>query len=285
VSEALTALRGKIDQLDKDLLKMLSERADLALQTAKLKREQQADASVFVPERELALITSLQDLNKGPLTNDMVSEIFQTIVNNCRNLQGETDPDQKITFTIAVQGDQGSFSEQAALRFCRNKHLDNFSLDYRITSQAVVTAVMNEQDDYGVLALNNTRGGLVFETIQALTEQHYRIVDMFPILVQQNLMVLPGTLIEDIKDVHSHPQALKQSGKFLQAHLPNAKANEYVDTAQAARYLSEGKLSADSAVIGNKLCAEHYGLEVLAESIQDLTDNHTLFLIIKKADY
>jgi prephenate dehydratase len=93
---------------------------------------------------------------------------------------------------------------------------------------------------------------------------------------------LVGTHLGDITEIHSHQQALRQCKDYLSEHFWTRPLIEDDDTAEAARRLSEGKLSSTSGVIANKACAELYGLEILQESIHDLKHNLTLFLGIKK---
>ncbi|MBT7043624.1 MAG: prephenate dehydratase, partial [Candidatus Marinimicrobia bacterium] len=108
------------------------------------------------------------------------------------------------------------------------------------------------------------------------------IIEMFHIPIIQNLLGLVGTHLGDITEIHSHQQALRQCKDYLSQHFWTRPLIEDDDTAEAARRLSEGKLSSTSGVIANKACAELYGLEILQESIHDLKHNLTLFLGIKK---
>ncbi len=184
--------------------------------------------------------------------------------------------------TIGIQGGKGSFSEEAAHEFAHNHGIDGASIEYLISSEAVLAAVENESVDYGIFAMENAQGGVVIESIEALATHRCDIVEMFHIPVDQNLLGLVGTHAGDLTEIHSHQQALRQCKDYLSEHFWTRPLIEEDDTAEAARRLAEGKLPPTAGVIANKACADLYGLEILQESIHDLKHNLTLFLGIKK---
>jgi len=183
---------------------------------------------------------------------------------------------------IGIQGGKGSFSEQAARHFAHNHGLEGIALQYLVTSEAVLAGVEEGSAEYGVFAMENAQGGVVIESVEALAKHRCEIVEMYYIPVNQNLLVLSGTHIGDITEIHSHQQALRQCKDYLSEHFWTRPLVEADDTAEAARRLAEGKLPNTAAVIANQACAELYGLEILQESIHDLKHNLTLFLGIKK---
>ncbi|MEE2877218.1 MAG: prephenate dehydratase domain-containing protein [Candidatus Neomarinimicrobiota bacterium] len=185
---------------------------------------------------------------------------------------------------IGIQGARGSFSENAAHEFASNHGLEGAEIEYLITSEAVLEAVINKTVDYGVFAMANAQGGVVIESVEALAKYRCDIVEMFHIPVDQNLLGLAGTHIGDITEIHSHQQALRQCKDYLGEHFWTRPLIEADDTAEAARRLSEGKLPKTAGVIANKECAAFYDLEVLHESIHDLKHNLTLFLAVKTLD-
>ncbi|MCH8305562.1 MAG: prephenate dehydratase [Candidatus Marinimicrobia bacterium] len=182
---------------------------------------------------------------------------------------------------IGVQGGEGSFSEEAARIFADNNGLEPFEIEYLITSEEVLSAVENKSVEYGVFAIENAKGGVVIESIKALAGHICEIVEMLYIPISQNLLTKPGTLMGNIREIHSHPQALRQCKDFLAEHFWTRPLVEADDTAESARRLKEGELPDSTAVIAAKACAEIYGLEIIQEDIQDLKNNLTLFLGIK----
>ena len=186
--------------------------------------------------------------------------------------------------SIGIQGGKGSFSEQAAHEFAHNHGIEGASIEYLISSEAVLAAVENSETDYGIFAMENAQGGVVIESIEALAKHRCNIIEMFHIPVDQNLLGLAGTHVGDLTEIHSHQQALRQCKDYLSEHFWTRPLIEDDDTAEAARRLAEGKLPPTAGVIANKACADLYGLEILQESIHDLKHNLTLFLGVKKLE-
>ncbi len=186
--------------------------------------------------------------------------------------------------TIGIQGGKGSFSEEAAHEFAHNHGLEGASIEYLISSEAVLAAVENETVSFGIFAMENAQGGVVIESVEALAKHRCEIVEMFHIPVDQNLLGLAGTHVGDLTEIHSHQQALRQCKDYLSEHFWTRPLIEEDDTAEAARRLAEGKLPPMAGVIANKACAELYDLEILQESIHDLKHNLTLFLGVKKLE-
>ena len=183
---------------------------------------------------------------------------------------------------IGIQGGKGSFSEDAANVFTKNHGLEKVEIKYLISSEAVLSAVESEVTDYGIFAMENAQGGVVIESVKALAKYRCKIMEMFHISVDQNLLGLPGINIGDISEIHSHQQALRQCKDYLSEHFWTRPHIEEDDTAEAARRLSEGKLANTAVVIANKKCAQLYNLEIVEENIHDLKNNLTLFLGIRK---
>ena len=100
--------------------------------------------------------------------------------------------------------------------------------------------------------------------------------------VSQCLLTLPTVRQDEIRTVVSHQQALAQCQKYLNLQLSDCQLVEYSDTAKAAEDLASGKLASTSAVLAPKLCAQLYGLRMVAENVQDDDRNQTHFLVVKQ---
>jgi len=185
---------------------------------------------------------------------------------------------------IGIQGAKGSFCEEAAEVFTKNHGIKKYKIDFLISSDGVITALEERNADYGVIAMENAQGGVVIESVNALAHHRCEILEMFYIPISQNLLVLPGTHIGYITEVHSHQQALRQCRNYLAEHFWTRPLIETDDTAAAAQRLRDGLMPETSAVIGSKSCAELYDLLILDENIHDLKDNLTLFLGIKRLE-
>ncbi|MCH8327665.1 MAG: prephenate dehydratase [Candidatus Marinimicrobia bacterium] len=189
---------------------------------------------------------------------------------------------QPETTAVAIQGIEGSFSEEAAIEFCRRHGIEAPQWLYRVTSENVLKSLDDDTATFGILALENAQGGVVIESIEALARYRCRIVEMFHIHVEQCLLARPDAQLGDVTEIHSHQQAIRQCRDFLAEHFQGRTLVETADTALAARQLAEGQLPAGAAVIGSRRCADIYQLQVLQENIQDLKNNLTLFLGVQK---
>ena len=282
IESKLHRLRKQIDVIDDQLLELITERSALlhSILAEKVKAGGK-DAKLFVPAREQAIINRLVMHNKSNLSGAAIATIFQSIISACRNFQIANNKVGDQVSVISIQGVAGSFAEAAAIKFCQQRALQHYTMDYAVSSDNVLNHVTHGKIPYGIVALNNAQGGLVTETITALSQHKYRIVDSIIILVEHSLMALPQNNGAQINTIYSHPQALKQCHQYLQSKYPHCKLIPWVDTAQAAVDLAAGKLVDDSAVIAHARCAEKNGLRLLEEGIQDLQANETLFLVIQ----
>lgn len=282
MNNRLSDLRKQIDVIDEQLLDLITQRSALLHQVLaeKINATKSGNTKIFVPAREQEIIDRLVARNKSALSAEAITTIFQSIISACRNFQITNNKINNEAFVISVQGVVGSFSEAAAIKFCQQKTLTNYIIDYAVSSDGVLSCVTSGKTVYGVVALNNAQGGLVAETITAFSQYQYRIIDSVIISVEHSLMALPGTMKSQIKNIYSHPQALKQCHQYLQDKYLDCELIPWVDTAQAAIDLAAGKLADNSAIIAHARCAEKNKLQLLDEKIQDLQDNETLFLVI-----
>lgn len=190
--------------------------------------------------------------------------------------------EEKVNVKLGIAGAKGSFSEEAALYYCRNFDIEKYSLEYLVSVKRVLEMLEQGKIDLGVFPIENSNGGVVYESVKAISKHLFSIEKFFEIDVRHNFLVLPGKKKEDIKKVASHLQAIKQCRMYLKRKWPNIEIIEWSDTAEAARDLKEGKLEENTAVIAPKRSAEIYGLEIFEESIQDLKFNFTTFLAVRK---
>jgi prephenate dehydratase len=173
---------------------------------------------------------------------------------------------------IAYQGLPGAFSEQASLQFDPNSDPVGFS-DFTAAFGAAFTG----DCDYACLPVENSWAGSINQTYDLLTDSELHVVGEQVVRVHHNLLVKPGMQLVDIKRVYSHPQALAQCRSFIVRHELEAVSD--FDTAGAAKVLAENG-DASSAVIASKRAGEIYGLEMLAEHIEDFEHNFTRFFIL-----
>ena len=214
----------------------------------------------------------------NPFTAEMLTD-FSKSVHNVKMRVYRPDSPPEI---IGYQGIPGSFSEEATRNYISEKSLGDIETKPCLTSRGVMDSLATFEIDRGIIAMENARGGVVHESIHALAKARCKVRTMFHIQVNQCLITQAGLPQEEISEVRSHPQALKQCSKFLSekfAHIPQIEAE---DTAEAARKLHAGEYSDTTAVIAPARAAEIYELDVSQFGIQDLKDNKTLFLVVER---
>jgi len=174
--------------------------------------------------------------------------------------------------TVGYQGDPGAFSEQAARLL-----FPDASPEPRRTLRAVFADVTGGTLRYGLVPVENSMAGSINETYDLLASGGVHIVGEVVLRVDHALLVLPGTRIEDVRRVASHPQGLAQCQEFLSGL--DAEQVPVYDTAGAARLIAEERRRGEAAVASER-AADVYGLEVLARRIQDSESNLTRFVAV-----
>ena len=174
---------------------------------------------------------------------------------------------------IAYQGIAGSYSESCA----KENYLDCETIPCKTFDECFELAKNDSNIKAIIPEQNQLIGSINIETLILRYRLNIFAEHFFPI--NHNLLVLPGTKIEDIKDVYSHTAALSQTSSFIRKH--NLKENVMADTAGSALYIAATKDKTKSA-IASKLSAKIYGLEVLKPDIQDDKVNFTRFLVFQK---
>jgi prephenate dehydratase len=176
---------------------------------------------------------------------------------------------------IAFQGEPGAYSEAAAIRF--TDHADLLPCE---SFDDVFTAVATGKATHGILPVENSIGGSIHRNYDLLLEHDLPIVGEVQLDITHNLLVLPGTTLDQVKKIYSHPQALAQCERFLRS-LPGVSVEATYDTAGSAKLVKEKGLK-DAAAIASERAAQVFGLEILKPEIQDFSDNITRFLLVSR---
>ncbi|MFA6775519.1 MAG: 3-deoxy-7-phosphoheptulonate synthase, partial [Sphaerochaetaceae bacterium] len=165
---------------------------------------------------------------------------------------------------VAFQGERGAFSELAVTRlFGETIPLRPFP-----TFKDVFDSVDKGEVKYGVVPVENTLGGTIYDTLDQLAlHQGIKVVGEQQIRNIHNLIVIPGTDLEDIREVYSHPQGLAQCARFLEKELPHAKPISFYDTAGAVAYVKKMGDKSKAAIAGSP-AAVFNKMEILREGIE-----------------
>ncbi|MCL6283680.1 prephenate dehydratase [Ruegeria sp. 2012CJ41-6] len=179
-----------------------------------------------------------------------------------------------MTNRIAFQGEPGAYSHEA----CRDARPGMEPLPCR-TFEDVIEAVRGGAADLAMLPVENTTYGRVADIHRLLPHSGLHIIDEAFVRVHINLLAVPGTTLDAVREAHSHLVLLPQCAGFLRKH--NITGRVSPDNARAAREIAERGDPA-AAALASELAGEIYGLDVLARHIEDQGNNTTRFLIMSR---
>ena len=254
--------RLRINELDNQILQLLTERAEAALKIGDLKRRQ--DAPVYAPERETEIVRRLMAANTGPLPAEAILAVWREILSACRALEA--------TLTVTYLGPQATFTHQAAR--------ERFGSAGVYRPARSIVEVFDEVErgraEFGVVPVENSTEGAVNVTLDRLIGSDAVICGELRLDIAQQLLSKASDLGE-VKRVLSHPQALAQCRDWLASHLAEVETEEVSSTAAAAEMAAE---DSGIAAIASALAGELYGVPVLRSRIEDNPQNSTRFLVI-----
>lgn len=182
------------------------------------------------------------------------------------------------TLKVGIQGGAGAFHEIAARQFFQQQAID---IVPALTFPALLQALSQGNSMHAaIMAIENTLAGSIMENYKLLQEHQLSITGEHLLPIRQNLMALPGSSINSLTEVHSHPVAIAQCRQFFKQY-PHIQLVETYDTALSARDI-QFKQSKHIGAIASSLAAQLYGLDILAAAIETNKQNHTRFLILQK---
>ena len=276
---SLDSLRKRIDAIDLEIQTLLNERAENALQVAKVKKATalvedngidgvQPMVSFYRPEREAYILKNVASRNTGPMRNEHVQRIFREIISASLSLEEK--------LTIGYLGPPGTYSEEATM-----KHFGRSVTGVPFAGIAdIFTATQAGDVRFGVVPVENSTEGTINHTLDLLMETPLRICGEVLLRIQHQLLS-QCTDLDQIKAVHAHPQSLAQCRGWLDQNLPNADRVSESSNAAAAAIAVD---NASVAAIASETAGLRYKLNTLAKNIEDIKTNTTRFLIIGDQD-
>lgn len=268
----LDVCRTEIDQIDAQLIPLFERRMKAAREIALYKQAHHMD--ILNTEREEAVLASRAAQVSDPALAHGVTALFREIMRLSREEQHRFLDARTRSQLVAYSGVPGAYSESAVVGFFGE---DCERISFK-TFEEVFAAVAEGRALYGVVPVENTSSGSINDVYDLLGKYMCHIVGEQVVRVNHCLLGVPGAKIEDIKTVFSHEQGFAQCPAFLDAH-PDWIRTPYFNTAIAAKHVQELGDKANAA-IASRLAAKHYGLEILASSIQSFDGNHTRFLVV-----
>ena len=286
----LNELRQQINSIDDELLNLFTRRMDLASQVADYKRVH--DLPILQPAREREILKKVAD-KAGPELGGYARVLFSMLIELSKSYQNkrnnkEIELQRQIADAIentprlfprspmvACQGVEGANSQIACEKIFQSPFIMYFK-----TFESVFTAIEQGLCQYGILPIENSTAGSVKKVYDLMIHHNFSIVRTFRLKIDHNLLAKKGAKLEDIREIYSHEQAIGQCGAFLEK-LTGVKVIAVENTAVAAKMVAESDRT-DIAAISSRSCAELYGLQNLAPSIQDKDNNRTRFICISK---
>ena len=280
----LEDIRKDIDAVDKELVPLLKKRMECSLKVAEIKAKE--GLPIYHPQRETQILENVAQ--EGGEFGSYIASVYREIMGVSREAQqiemntfsalaGEIVNAKngiKENVMVACQGIQGAFSHIAAGNMHKNSNITFYK-----SFEDVFKSVESGEATYGVIPVENSNAGSVSEVYDLILKYRYYIVSAAGLTVNENLLGVKGAILDDIKTVYSHPQALSQSDEFLKQN--GIEKKEHTNTAMAAKFVSE-KNDKSVGAVGSTLAAELYGLKVIVPNIQTVKNNTTRFITISK---
>jgi chorismate mutase/prephenate dehydratase len=255
-------IRLKIDEVDKEIVRLLDRRAWLARRIGEIKH--QNGLAPHAPAREKAVLDRVAALSEGEFPKRGLQAVFREIIASSISLEGR--------LKVAYLGPEATFTHEAALRSFGS----SIELEPQTTVAEVFARVERGEVQHGVVPVENSMEGAVTHTLDELMNSPLKICGEVYLPVSQNLISSEASM-ERVSLVCSHPMALAQAASWLRRELPWARLEDVDSTAEAARRAA-GETGV--AAVGSVLAAGAHGLKVLARNIQDARANTTRFILL-----
>jgi len=261
--DPLTEIRQRIDEIDRSIQDMVSERARCAAKVAEVKQQLGEDGHFYRPEREAQVLRAVMEHNTGPLSNESIAGVFREIMAACLALEKP--------LSVAFLGPEGTYTHAAAL-----KHFGSQIETQPVQSIEEVFRVVEAQGaDFGVVPVENSSAGVINHTLDLFMKSNVQISGEVALRIRHNLLSQLDSL-DKIERVYAHQQSLSQCDQWLTKNLPHAERIAMNSNAQGVLKAKES----NAASIGGTLASELYDLPILVSEIEDLPDNTTRFAVI-----
>ncbi len=188
--------------------------------------------------------------------------------------------------TIGIQGGKGSFNEEAISYWGKRNNTIKVRIKYLFTTDKVLAALHSGDIDMGLFAIHNSVGGIVDESVTAMSKYKFSIEEEFAIKISHALLLRKDASLHDITEVMAHPQVFAQCKDTLKQKYPKLRLisgeGNMIDHANVAKQLGANKIPKNIATMGSKILADLYNLRVVEDNLQDSKENYTSFLLVKR---
>ncbi|OOF86377.1 chorismate mutase [Rodentibacter ratti] len=281
----LSEIRQQITQLDRNLLKLLSERHRLAFDVARSKEITQK--ALRDTEREQQILKELIQFAENEnyqLEPQYITSIFQKIIEDSVltqqvYLQNRLNEQRSQNLHIAFLGKRGSYSNLAARSYAARYQKQFIELGCQSFEQ-VFEKVKNGEADVGILPLENTTSGAINEVYDLLQHTDLSLVGELAYPIKHCVLVNDATNLSQIDTLYSHPQVIQQCSQFI--HNLDRVHIEYCESSSHAMQLVSSLNKPNIAALGNEDGGKLYGLSVLKTNIANQENNITRFIVVSR---
>lgn len=261
--------RNKLNVIDDKMLSLFEERMSVIKDIALYKRQNAMNIEDKIREK------ALKDNLLSKINDDILRKHYMTFLNSVIEASKAYQRELNETLKVAYCGEKGAFAYFALRKLFGN--VDNMKYD---SFKEAYNSVKDSNNDFVVLPIENSNIGEVSEIIDLLFQGELVITNMYDMPIDQALLGIDGSTVNDIKTVYSHPQALAQCREFLERYKIDIV--EESSTSKAAKLISD-KNDKSIGAIASKEAAELFGLRVLQEKINGTRDNTTRFAVFSRA--
>ena len=200
--------------------------------------------------------------------------------------QGQDEYAYKKKPVYGIQGGQGSFNHQAILVYLKKHNIEDYEIQYLFTSEGVLSALFREEIDFGQFAVQNSLGGEVTESVEALKKYHPRTIEEFGIPIRHFLMKRKDVPESELRSAMAHEQVFAQCKNSMatrHASLVQVTGEgDLRDTARAAEALALGEFPKTIAILGPGILADIYGFDIIDSNLHDKESNVSIFRVVER---
>ncbi len=285
--EDLLELREKIDEIDKKMVELYEQRMGISQKVAEYKIS--IGKKVFDKQREVEKLKKVKSLTHNEFNCHGIEELFEQIMSMSRKLQYQLLAEKgslgKLPFIgvdeldikkarVVFQGAEGAYSQAAMAKYF-GEQVNSFHVE---TFRDAMSAIEEGSADFAVLPIENSSAGIVSENFDLLVAFENYIVGEQILKIEHCLLGVPGSHLNDIKTVYSHPQSLLQCARYLNEKPEWRKISMQNNAFAARKVAEEGDKS--QAAIASAYAGEIYGLDLIEKGVNDCSTNSTRFIIV-----
>ncbi|HFE36886.1 MAG TPA: prephenate dehydratase [Gammaproteobacteria bacterium] len=259
----LAAVRKRIDVIDEQLEKLITERAQCALDVAKIKR-QAGENNFYRPEREAQILQNVKSRNSGVLPDDEMARLFREIMSACLALEQP--------LKISYLGPEGTYTQAAAF-----KHFGHSVTTEPVSAiDEVFREVESGAADFGIVPVENSTEGMVNQSMDMFVHSPLIICGEVQLRIHHHFLSRLADM-KSIQRIYSHQQSFAQCREWLNNNMLGVERVSVNSNAEAARFAAQENYA---AAIAGETAGEIYHLQSLAENIEDDPQNTTRFLVL-----